>query len=333
LIRSILLTHPGHPHAILAAIEERFFSSDFQHVAGDLSVVVLARSTQAPDVHQVAAEVSHSILAELRAEEGDLLEALVKRIENPDQWSDLPYEASGSEIDANDFDEHWSQDDSTFGVIDEDDRDAEPAIEPASRNVVPAPDSNAQPEPSTKQAPVANSTSNNSGKTRARKAAAKSKKRESSPPKNKSARKSKHTAKEKSKEKAKAKAKVRTTRSENEKSRETKSKSKSVARTTKTAKTVLAKNGKATSRAPAKSKSARQSVTPVKSQATPKLNAQEVVRKPVAGTLNAAEKSIQPVKRGKKSAAKPVVPATPSEAKVSKKRANGTPTQRRTKSS
>jgi serine phosphatase RsbU (regulator of sigma subunit) len=337
LIRSILLTHPGHPHAILAAIEERFFSSDFQHVGGDLSVVVLARSTQAPDVHQVAAEVSHSILAELRAEEGDLLEALVKRIENPDQWSDLPYEASGSEIDADDFDEHWSQDDSTFGVIDEDDRDAEPAIEPASRNVVPAPDSNAQPEPSTKQAPVANSTSSNSGKTRARKAAAKSKKRESSPPKNKSARKSKHTAKEKSKEKAKAKAKakakVRTTRSENEKSRETKSKSKSVARTTKTAKTVPAKNGKATSRAPAKSKSARQSVTPAKSQAKLTSNAQEVVRKPVAGKLNAAEKAIQPAKRGKKSAVIPVVPATPSEAKVSKKRSNGTPTQRRTKSS
>jgi serine phosphatase RsbU (regulator of sigma subunit) len=121
LLRSILLTHPGQPHSILAAIEERFFNSDFQHVAGDLSVIVLARNSRAPDVHQVAAEVSKSILAELRAEEGDLLDVLVKRIEQPDDWDEHFDGDEEAEIDAEEFDEHWSHDDSTLGVIDADD--------------------------------------------------------------------------------------------------------------------------------------------------------------------------------------------------------------------
>jgi serine phosphatase RsbU (regulator of sigma subunit) len=129
LFRSILLTHPGHPHQILAAIEERFFNSDFQHVAGDLSVVVLARNSHAPDVHQISAEVSKSILAELRAEEGDLLDALVKRIEQPDQWDDEFYANVDATVDAEEFDEHWSQDESTFGIIDDEEQhmDAPPA--------------------------------------------------------------------------------------------------------------------------------------------------------------------------------------------------------------
>lgn len=129
LVRAIMLTHPGQPHSILAAIEERFFNSDFQHVAGDLSVVVLARSSQAADAHQVAAEVSQSILAELRANEGDLLEALVKRIEQPDDWDDDASDSIDEEIDAADFDQHWSHDESTFGVIDDDDSDAETLTE------------------------------------------------------------------------------------------------------------------------------------------------------------------------------------------------------------
>lgn len=129
LVRAIMLTHSGKPHSILAAIEERFFTSDFQHVAGDLSVVVLARSSQAADADQVAAEVSQSILAELRANEGDLLEALVKRIEQPDDWDDDGPESLDEEIDAADFDQHWSNDESTYGVIDEDDADADTTSE------------------------------------------------------------------------------------------------------------------------------------------------------------------------------------------------------------
>ncbi|MBL8889036.1 MAG: SpoIIE family protein phosphatase [Planctomycetaceae bacterium] len=139
LVRAILLTHPGQPHSILAAIEERFFNSDFQHVAGDLSVVVLARSSQAADTHQVAAEVSQSILAELRANEGDLLEALVKRIEHPDDWDDDVAESIDEEIDAADFDQHWSHDESTFGVIDHDDADIDALpIEPQEIREVPS---------------------------------------------------------------------------------------------------------------------------------------------------------------------------------------------------
>jgi serine phosphatase RsbU (regulator of sigma subunit) len=132
LLRTILLAHPGHPHAILSAIEERFFNSDFQHVAGDLSVVVLARNSQAAGVHEVAAEVSKSILAELRAEEGDLLESLVKRIEQPDDWDEDYYTGGDAGIDAEAFDEHWSHDESTFGVIDDDDQIPEIATEIAT---------------------------------------------------------------------------------------------------------------------------------------------------------------------------------------------------------
>lgn len=134
LLRTILLAHPGHPHAILSEIEERFFNSDFQHVAGDLSVVVLARNSQAAGVHEVAAEVSKSILAELRAEEGDLLESLVKRIEQPDDWDEGYYTGGDAGIDAEEFDEHWSHDESTFGVIDDDDRIPEIATEVATQS-------------------------------------------------------------------------------------------------------------------------------------------------------------------------------------------------------
>ncbi len=107
LLRTILLSNPGQPHAILSEIEERFFSSDFQHVSGDLSVVVLSRSSTVPDLNQVAAEVSQSILAELRAEDCQILDALVKRIEGEDEWDYLSDFAS-SDSKASEYEQMWS---------------------------------------------------------------------------------------------------------------------------------------------------------------------------------------------------------------------------------
>jgi len=109
LLRTILLANPGQPQAILAEIEERFFSSDFQHIAGDLSVIVLSRSSTAPDLHHVAAEVSQSILAELRSDDGDLLAALVDSIERGEDWDQLS-DPTSLDHDAADFDQHWSAD-------------------------------------------------------------------------------------------------------------------------------------------------------------------------------------------------------------------------------
>jgi serine phosphatase RsbU (regulator of sigma subunit) len=110
LLRTILLANPGQPQAILAEIEERFFSSDFQHIAGDLSVIVLSRSSTAPDLHQVAAEVSQSIVAELRGDDRDLLVAWVESLENSDDWDRISNPGS-DDRDAADFDQHWSADD------------------------------------------------------------------------------------------------------------------------------------------------------------------------------------------------------------------------------
>lgn len=87
LLREVLLRNPGQPHAILSEIEERFFASDFQHLAGDLSVIVIAKNSMPPGVNQLAAEASQSIAAELRAEQGDLLDALAERLEQVEEWN------------------------------------------------------------------------------------------------------------------------------------------------------------------------------------------------------------------------------------------------------
>lgn len=210
LLRAILLTHPGHPHAILAAIEERFFNSDFQHVSGDLSVVVLAKNSQVPDVHQVSAEVSKSILAELRAEEGNFLEVLVKRIEQPDHWNDDFYTDVDATIDAEEFDEHWSQDDSTLGVIMDD--HAEVASLPKSVNEIIAPVPAAKPsrKPTAKTKPHVKPKSGRDSKRQTVKTESASKKPTTAKHKPKANTKPRATAKTKGKTAASSKGKSQT---------------------------------------------------------------------------------------------------------------------------
>lgn len=121
LLRPILLRNPGQPQAILAEIEERFFRSDFQHVAGDLSVLVLSRNSAPPNVHQLAAEMSQSILAELRADHENTLEALAKRLEHGDDWDDSAGYSPIIEVGRQDFDPDWSSDDvSDLSVLEPD---------------------------------------------------------------------------------------------------------------------------------------------------------------------------------------------------------------------
>lgn len=80
LLSDILLQHAGDPNAILAAIEDRFYQSDFQHVAGDLSVVVLTRSNSPDSFSLAVAEEMKAIEAELNNGEPDLLGALEDEI-------------------------------------------------------------------------------------------------------------------------------------------------------------------------------------------------------------------------------------------------------------
>ncbi|MDP1560775.1 MAG: SpoIIE family protein phosphatase [Pirellulaceae bacterium] len=214
LLRAILLTHPGHPHAILAAIEERFFNSDFQHVSGDLSVVVLAKNSQVPDVHQISAEVSKSILAELRAEEGDLLEVLVKRVEPPDHWNDEFYTDVDATIDAEEFDEHWSQDDSTLGVIMDDDSGVAPLPKPVNKIVAPVPAAKPGRKPTAKTKPHAKPKSNRVSKRPTLKAKTASKKPTKAKHKQKPKTKAKAIAKPKGKMAASSKPTKNTTKVE-----------------------------------------------------------------------------------------------------------------------
>ncbi len=143
LLRPILLRNHGQPQAILAEIEERFFRSDFQHVAGDLSVLVLSRNSAPPNVHQLAAEMSQSILAELRADHENTLEALAKRLEHGDDWDDSTGYSPIIEVGRQDFDPDWSSDDvSDLSVLEPDTDDtpeideelAAPTVEPAAKD-------------------------------------------------------------------------------------------------------------------------------------------------------------------------------------------------------
>lgn len=80
LLADILLEHAGDPQAILAAIEERFYQCDFQHVAGDLSVVVLTRSSSPDEYSLAVAEEIRTIESELEHTDEDLLGALEDEI-------------------------------------------------------------------------------------------------------------------------------------------------------------------------------------------------------------------------------------------------------------
>jgi len=136
LLRAILLRNPGQPQAILAEIEERFFRSDFQHVAGDLSVLVLSRNSAPPTVHQLAAEMSQSILAELRADHENTLEALAKRLEHGDDWDDSAGYSPIIEVGRQDFDPDWSSDDDSDLAVLEPDTAELPLDQPAVPSTV-----------------------------------------------------------------------------------------------------------------------------------------------------------------------------------------------------
>jgi serine phosphatase RsbU (regulator of sigma subunit) len=175
LLRPILLRNPGQPQAILAEIEERFFRSDFQHVAGDLSVLVLSRNSAPPTVNQLAAEMSQSILAELRADHENTLEALAKRLEHGDDWDDtLPDYSPIIDVGRQDFDPDWSSDDdSDLAVLDPDaDADDESAADeltsppPAATSI-----ESAQSQPTT--APAGPPTARKSKRSRAKRRAEK----------------------------------------------------------------------------------------------------------------------------------------------------------------
>lgn len=158
LLRPILLRNPGQPQAILAEIEERFFRSDFQHVAGDLSVLVLSRNSAPPSVNQLAAEMSQSILAELRADHENTLEALARRLEHGDDWDDtLPDYSPIVDVGRQDFDPDWSSDDdSDLAVLDPDAEDLSAEDEPPSPTPTTTPVVSAQSNPT--PAPAATDT-------------------------------------------------------------------------------------------------------------------------------------------------------------------------------
>ena len=141
LLREVLLRNPGQPHAILSEIEERFFASDFQHLAGDLSVIVIAKNSMPPGVNQLAAEASQSIAAELRAEQGDLLDALAERLEQVEEW-DSDFEAidgtsiirhsQGLDFDIPSPDEALESEDDREGEPDEEIESADQSTRPES---------------------------------------------------------------------------------------------------------------------------------------------------------------------------------------------------------
>lgn len=80
LFTELLRDHAGQPQAILSEIEDRFYQSDFQHVAGDLSVIVLTRNSAPEEYSLAAAEEWKTIEAELASGDTDLLSALEDEI-------------------------------------------------------------------------------------------------------------------------------------------------------------------------------------------------------------------------------------------------------------
>ena len=105
LLGDILEQFPGQPHAIVNAIEDLFFQCDFQHVAGDLSVIVLAKSSAPTQMPYAAAEVSRDILAELQMNETDRLETLRDELASyPDYFGTDSAEDSADYDPADDID-------------------------------------------------------------------------------------------------------------------------------------------------------------------------------------------------------------------------------------
>lgn len=86
LLKDILRKHRGQASEILNAIEQRFFASDFQAVAGDVSVIVICRSKSSPVASRQATVNETDILTDLENGDMDLLAALREELSSfPDQ--------------------------------------------------------------------------------------------------------------------------------------------------------------------------------------------------------------------------------------------------------